>query len=189
MAFLDETGLKTFKQKCDATYLGKNANAVSASGVVDYNNSANIIKIGWSGDSLTASTMAYGIGYSSDKKIKDISKSEFQGWLGLGPAAYTNISDTIGSPGRTVYLYGGDGNGGVIEIGGYIDFHRKDTNKDYDFRIFSPSSGNIAFSNPLPVGSGGTGGTNGASARNNLGIKSGSSVPSSDYSGSIFIQV
>lgn len=75
-----------------ATTASSAATATKASGIVDYNNASNIIQIGWSGDGLTASQLAYGLGYTNDKKIKDVSKAEYQKWLGLGSAAYTASS-------------------------------------------------------------------------------------------------
>lgn len=62
-----------------------------ADGVVDYNNPNNVIKIGWSGDSFTAKDFTYAIGISNDKKIKDVSKTEYKKWLGLN--AVDNTAD------------------------------------------------------------------------------------------------
>jgi hypothetical protein len=54
-----------------------------ADGVVDYNNPNNVIKLGWSGASFTATDFTYALGLSNDKKIKDVSKTEYKKWLGL----------------------------------------------------------------------------------------------------------
>lgn len=62
-----------------------------ADGVVDYNNPNNVIKLGWSGDSFTAADFTYALGLSNDKKIKDISKTEYKKWLGLN--AVDNTAD------------------------------------------------------------------------------------------------
>lgn len=62
-----------------------------ADGVVDYNNPKNVIKLGWSGDSFTAADFTYALGLSDDKKIKDVSKTEYKKWLGLN--AVDNTAD------------------------------------------------------------------------------------------------
>lgn len=62
-----------------------------AEGVVDYNNPNNVIKLGWSGDSFTATDFSYALGLSNDKKIKDVSKAEYKKWLGLN--AVDNTAD------------------------------------------------------------------------------------------------
>ena len=62
-----------------------------ADGIVDYNNPNNVIKLGWSGNSFTAADFTYALGLSNDKKIKDVSKSEYKKWLGLD--AVDNTTD------------------------------------------------------------------------------------------------
>ena len=62
-----------------------------AEGIVDYNNPNNVIKLGWSGNSFTAADFTYALGLSNDKKIKDVSKSEYKKWLGLD--AVNNTAD------------------------------------------------------------------------------------------------
>lgn len=62
-----------------------------ADGVVDYNNPNNVIKLGWAGDSFTAADFTYALGLSNDKKIKDVSKTEYKKWLGLN--AVDNTAD------------------------------------------------------------------------------------------------
>ena len=62
-----------------------------ADGVVDYNNPNNVIKLGWSGDSFTAADFTYALGLSNDKKIKDVSKTEYKKWLRLN--AVDNTAD------------------------------------------------------------------------------------------------
>lgn len=62
-----------------------------ADGIVDYNNPNNVIKLGWSGNSFTAADFAFALGLNNDKKIKDVSKSEYKKWLGLD--AVNNTAD------------------------------------------------------------------------------------------------
>lgn len=62
-----------------------------ADGIVDYNNPNNVIKLGWSGDSFTAADFTYALGLNNNKKIKDVSKSEYKKWLGLD--AVNNTAD------------------------------------------------------------------------------------------------
>lgn len=62
-----------------------------ADGIVDYNNPNNVIKLGWAGNSFTAADFTYALGLSNDKKIKDVSKSEYKKWLGLD--AVDNTAD------------------------------------------------------------------------------------------------
>lgn len=62
-----------------------------AEGIVDYNNPNNVIKIGWAGNSFTAEDFTSALGISNDKKIKDVSKSEYKKWLGLD--AVNNTAD------------------------------------------------------------------------------------------------
>lgn len=62
-----------------------------ADGIVDYNNPNNVIKLGWSGNSFTAADFTYALGLNNDKKIKDVSKSEYKKWLGLD--AVNNTAD------------------------------------------------------------------------------------------------
>ena len=69
-------------------------NAATASTVVDYANTGQTIQIGYAGSGLTSSQVAYGLGYTSNRKIKDVSKSEYQKWLGLGSLAYKSSLTT-----------------------------------------------------------------------------------------------
>lgn len=62
-----------------------------ADGIVDYNNPNNVIKLGWSGNSFTAADFTFALGLNNDKKIKDVSKSEYKKWLGLD--AVNNTAD------------------------------------------------------------------------------------------------
>ena len=72
--------------------------------ILDYGNTSNTIKIGYRGNGLTASQIAYIAGYSVDDpqkpnehKIKDISKDVLKSWLG-----YAEVSTGIFSPGTTL---------------------------------------------------------------------------------------
>lgn len=62
--------------------------SIATTGVRDYNNANNTIKIGWSGTDLDANTLAYVAGYTSDMKIHTASKDGVRSWLGLGSSAY-----------------------------------------------------------------------------------------------------
>ena len=98
----DKDGLATFR-KLDKNDVGLenvdntadvNKNVATAgiatTGVRDYNNANNIIKIGWSGKELDADSLTYVAGYTSDKKIHPTSKDGVRSWLGLGDSAYKN---------------------------------------------------------------------------------------------------
>lgn len=98
----DKDGIATFR-KLDKNDVGlenvdntadKNKNVATAgiatTGVRDYNNANNIIKIGWSGADLDANTLVCVAGYTSDKKIHPASKDGVRSWLGLGDSAYKN---------------------------------------------------------------------------------------------------
>ena len=72
--------------------------------IIDYGDTTNTIKIGYRGNGLTASQIAYIAGYSVDDpnnpnehKIKDISKDVLKSWLG-----YAEVSSGIISPGGTL---------------------------------------------------------------------------------------
>lgn len=98
----EQVGLGNVDNTADANksvkYATKAANADAAIGVVDYNATSKTIKIGYSGDGITGDAIKYIAGYttgdggSTDAKIKDVSKSALQSWLGLGSAAYTASS-------------------------------------------------------------------------------------------------
>ena len=64
-------------------------------GVTDYNNSGNVIKIGYAGDGLNTSNLTHIAGYTDNgTKIKDVSKAVLQSWLGV-----TNITSQTSDPG------------------------------------------------------------------------------------------
>ena len=64
-------------------------------GVTDYNNSGNVIKIGYAGDGLNTSNLTHIAGYTDNgTKIKDVSKAVLQSWLGV-----TAITSQTSDPG------------------------------------------------------------------------------------------
>lgn len=67
-------------------------NAIKANtsvGVTDFNDASRNIKIGYSGNSLTAGEVGYLAGYNSAGNIKDISKNEAKEWLGINGGSQT----------------------------------------------------------------------------------------------------
>lgn len=52
-------------------------------GIVDYNDKDAIMEIGYAGDSLDSSNLAYLAGYTVDRKIKDVSKDAVKSYLGI----------------------------------------------------------------------------------------------------------
>ena len=101
MSYLDEKGVNKLWTKCKAKFAPINYRPES---VIDYGDTSNTIKIGYRGNGLTASQIAYIAGYSVDDpnnpnehKIKDISKDVLKSWLG-----YTEVSSGIISPGGTL---------------------------------------------------------------------------------------
>lgn len=89
---------KSVKYATSAGSATSAASADAAIGVVDYNATSKTIKIGYSGAGITGDAIKFIAGYttgdggSTDAKIKDVSKSALQSWLGLGNAAYTASS-------------------------------------------------------------------------------------------------
>lgn len=64
-------------------------------GVIDYNNSGCVIKIGYAGDGLNTSNLTHIAGYTDNgTKIKDVSKAVMQSWLGV-----TTITSQTSDPG------------------------------------------------------------------------------------------
>ena len=92
------------KTEVDNKLSGKSNVGHSHKSIIDYGDTTNTIKIGYRGNGLTASQIAYIAGYSVDDpnnpnehKIKDISKDVLKSWLG-----YTEVSSGIISPGGTL---------------------------------------------------------------------------------------
>lgn len=66
---------------------------LNASSISDYNSSTAKIQVGFAGAGLTASTLGYVAGYTTDgTKIKDVNKAQMKSWLDLGSAAYANLN-------------------------------------------------------------------------------------------------
>lgn len=57
--------------------------ASKSTGIADYNDKNTTVKIGWSGDSLDSSKLAFLAGYTYDCKIKDVSKDAVRDYLGI----------------------------------------------------------------------------------------------------------
>lgn len=57
--------------------------ASKSTGIVDYNNKNEIVKIGYAGNSLDSSSLAYLAGYTHDRKIKNVSKDAVKSYLGI----------------------------------------------------------------------------------------------------------
>lgn len=81
----------TIMANLNGTAVKANTAEVATTGVRDYNNANNVIKIGWSGADLDANTLSYVAGYTSDMKIHTASKDGVRSWLGLGASAYKKV--------------------------------------------------------------------------------------------------
>lgn len=57
--------------------------ASTSTGIADYNDKDAIVEIGYSGNSLDYSSLAYLAGYTNDRKIKDVSKDAVKSYLGI----------------------------------------------------------------------------------------------------------
>lgn len=67
-------------------------------GVIDYNSSGNVIKIGYAGDGLNTSNLTHIAGYTDNgTKIKDVSKAVLQSWLGVTPITSQTSDPGAGS--------------------------------------------------------------------------------------------
>ena len=106
MSYLDEKGVNKLWTKCKAKF---STIGHSHESILDYGDTTNTIKIGYRGNGLTASQIAYIAGYSVDDpnnptehKIKDISKDVLKSWLGYTEVAtgkiYNNSLNLIGGP-------------------------------------------------------------------------------------------
>lgn len=99
MGYLNENGVNKLWTKCKAKFAPINYRPES---VLDYGNTSKTIKIGYSGNGLTASQILYIAGYTAgaddnEHKIKDISKDVLKSWLG-----YAEVSSGIMSYGSTI---------------------------------------------------------------------------------------
>ena len=79
--------------------LDGNANtATKATGVTDYNSASRTIQVGYAGDGLNTSNLTHIAGYTDDgTKIKDVSKSVMQSWLGVTPITSQTSDPGAGS--------------------------------------------------------------------------------------------
>ena len=57
--------------------------ASKSTGIVDYNDKNEIVKIGYAGNSLDYSSLAFLAGYTYDRKIKNVSKDAVKAYLGI----------------------------------------------------------------------------------------------------------
>ena len=96
MGCLNKSGVNKLWAKCKAKFAPIN---YSPSSLLDYGDTSNTIKIGYRGNGLTASQIAYIAGYSVDDpnnptehKIKDISKDVLKSWLGYAEVSSGTIS-------------------------------------------------------------------------------------------------
>ena len=79
--------------------LDGNANtSTKTTGITDYNSSSRTIQVGYAGDGLNTSNLTHIAGYTDDgKKIKDVSKSVMQSWLGVTPITSQTSDPGAGS--------------------------------------------------------------------------------------------
>ena len=71
--------------------------ADKSNSVVDYNNETTKVQIGYSGDGIQGDSIKFIAGYTNgtgrgNVRIKDVSKTALQQWLGLGSLAYSSSS-------------------------------------------------------------------------------------------------
>lgn len=72
--------------------------ATKATGVTDYKDASRTIQVGYAGDGLNTSNLTHIAGYTDDgKKIKDVSKSVMQSWLGVTPITSQTSDPGAGS--------------------------------------------------------------------------------------------
>ena len=109
MSYLDEKGVNKLWTKCKAKFAPIN---YSPSSILDYGDTSNTIKIGYRGNGLTASQIAYIAGYSVDDpnnptehKIKDISKDVLKSWLGYAEVTTGTLSVNTSLTIETGYVY------------------------------------------------------------------------------------
>ena len=109
MGYLNENGVNKLWTKCKAKFspIGH-----SHERLLDYGDTSNTIKIGYRGNGLTASQIAYIAGYSVDDpnnpnehKIKDISKDVLKSWLGSEVATGTFSKNTTLNLSTSTYLW------------------------------------------------------------------------------------
>lgn len=90
------TGANKFEVAWDAYFDGK-LNGYST-GITDYNNSDRKIQIGYAGDGLNINNLSYIAGYTDNgTKIKNVSKSVLQSWLGISNSDLLNKVFPVGA--------------------------------------------------------------------------------------------
>ena len=77
---------------------GNASTATKATGVTDYKDASRTIQVGYAGDGLNTSNLTHIAGYTDDgTKIKDVSKSVMQSWLGVTPITSQTSDPGAGS--------------------------------------------------------------------------------------------
>lgn len=77
---------------------GNATTATKATGVTDYNSASRTIQVGYAGDGLNTSNLTHIAGYTDDgTKIKNVSKSVMQSWLGVTPITSQTSDPGAGS--------------------------------------------------------------------------------------------
>ena len=72
--------------------------ATKATGVTDYKDASRTIQVGYAGDGLNTSNLTHIAGYTDNgTKIKDVSKSVMQSWLGVTPITSQTSDPGAGS--------------------------------------------------------------------------------------------
>ena len=107
MGYLNENGVNKLWTKCKAKFAPINYRPES---VIDYGDTNKTIKIGYSGNGLTASQIRYIAGYTdgadaNEHKIKDISKDVLKSWLGYAEVATGQVSQNTDLPNMTNESY------------------------------------------------------------------------------------
>lgn len=111
------TGANKFEVAWDAYFDGKLDGY--STGVTDYNNSNRKIQIGYAGDGLTTSNLTHIAGYTDNgTKIKDVSKSVLQSWLGISNSDLLNKMYPVGA----VYITYNNNNPGNFLGGTWVQF-------------------------------------------------------------------
>lgn len=124
------------KSEVDNQLSNKSDVGHSHESILDYGDTTNTIKIGYSGNGLTASQIAYIAGYSVDDpnnpnehKIKDISKDVLKSWLG-----YASAEVTTGILGKNTSL-----DGMTNSSYAWIVFPKGAGTSSYQFKVDSSS--------------------------------------------------
>lgn len=77
---------------------GNASTATKATGVTDYKDASRTIQVGYTGDGLNTSNLTHIAGYTNNgTKIKDVSKSVMQSWLGVTPITSQTSDPGAGS--------------------------------------------------------------------------------------------